>query len=402
MMDFGNTTPEGFIPPEDTLSFDTLENQFLTPPSSGLYLHNNEYTQTPASMTGSSFGTGFGTSSDTTVSRTVTTRRNKPVPRKGHIKSRRGCYTCKRRKVKCSEKLPECDNCTRIGLVCEYPEPPNPSALSRLVTRSGPGGPRASRRDDPPTAAAMVLSTAPSPTTSPSLTPTFTMENLRFFHHFLVASYPPLPVQADSVWNNVAALSHGDNRFASILILAFQASCLPDGMTEFLSMIRLCSVIADAGENSNFQDLAKQGYSDSMKKMTAKTKAEVERKGFVLKPEQERLVEGFLESLGRLRVGRTVVMEGEEKEDLQMRILEGLQGAARKGRILLLHFFLMEFALGDLSLGTFRSRFIFRRKVCFAWLNEVARRIPKTAEYAELIEWPLEFGRTVFARREPT
>lgn len=98
-------------------------------------------------------------------------------------------------------------------------------------------------------------------------------------------------------------------------------------------MIRLCSVIADAGENSNFQDLAKQGYSDSMKKMTAKTKAEVERKGFVLKPEQERLVEGFLESLGRLRVGRTVVMEGEEKEDLQMRILEGLQGAARKGRV---------------------------------------------------------------------
>lgn len=158
MMDFGNTTPEGFIPPEDTLSFDTLENQFLTPPSSGLYLHNNEYTQTPASMTGSSFGTGFGTSSDTTVSRTVTTRRNKPVPRKGHIKSRRGCYTCKRWEVKCSEKLPECDNCTRIGLVCEYPEPPNPSALSRLVIRSGPGGPRASRRDDPPTAAAMVLS----------------------------------------------------------------------------------------------------------------------------------------------------------------------------------------------------------------------------------------------------
>lgn len=98
-------------------------------------------------------------------------------------------------------------------------------------------------------------------------------------------------------------------------------------------MIRLCSVIADAGENSIFQDLAKQGYSDSMKKMTAKTKAEVERKGFVLKPKQERLVEGFLESLGRLRVGRTVVMEGEEKEDLQMRILEGLEGAARTARV---------------------------------------------------------------------
>ena len=76
--------------------------------------------------------------------------------------------------------------------------------------------------------------------------------------------------------------------------------------------------------------------------------------------------------------------------------------ANHRAQILLLHFFLMEFAIGDLSLGPFRSRFVFRRKVCFAWLKEVASRIPKTAEYAELMEWPLEFGRTVFAPREAT
>ncbi|KAJ4419524.1 hypothetical protein N0V85_001005 [Neurospora sp. IMI 360204] len=343
----------------------------------------------------------------------------------------------------------------------------------------------------------MVLRPNPS-----SFAPIFTMEDLRFFHHFLIAAYPPLPVQADSVWNNVAALSHGydylvhamlglaashlsllttnanesssssqaalthriksisllnaslstpcsspaegDARFASILIMAFQASCLPDGMNEFLSMIRLCSVIADAGENSIFKDLVERGYSDNMRKMTAKTKAEeVERKGFLLEPAQERLVDGFLGSLGRLRAG---IVVGEESEDLveegrglQMRILEGLEGAARtskvspaqafqelmslyspminasnadfasltdpanhRAQILLLHFFLMEFALGDLSLGAFRPRFRFRRKVCFAWLNEVARRLPQTAEYAELIEWPLEFGQKVFAPRERT
>lgn len=71
-------------------------------------------------------------------------------------------------------------------------------------------------------------------------------------------------------------------------------------------------------------------------------------------------------------------------------------------QILLLHFFLMEFALGDLSLGSFRPRFAFRRKVCFAWLNEVARRLPRTTEYAELMEWPLELGQIVFTPREPT
>lgn len=243
MTDYGYNTPEWFAISEETSSFidppsmqaqadnirtTPFENQsvgYQSPesqpfsPSFGpdTHSHNNAYTQTPEFSSGFSSGPGPGLSSgsgptpDPTVSKTVTVRRNKPVPRKGHTKSRRGCYTCKRRKVKCSEKLPECDNCTRIGLICEYPEPPNPSALSRLVTASR-HGPRASRRDDATTEAAMVLLTTPyAPiSSSPSLmTPTFNLDDLRFFHHFLVAAYPPLPVQADSVWNNVAALSHG-------------------------------------------------------------------------------------------------------------------------------------------------------------------------------------------------
>lgn len=73
-----------------------------------------------------------------------------------------------------------------------------------------------------------------------------------------------------------------------------------------------------------------------------------------------------------------------------------------RAQILILHFFLMEHALGDLSLGAFRSRFGFRRKVCFAWLNEVTTRLPKTTEYAELIEWPLEFGQKFLIPREST
>ncbi|KAK3503559.1 hypothetical protein B0T13DRAFT_508350 [Neurospora crassa] len=520
MTDFGNNTPEGFELPEQTFSFDTRENHFLTPSNIGLASHNNAYTQTRYSSSDSVSGSGCESTSDTTVSATVTARRNKPIPRKGHTKSRRGCFTCKRRRVKCSEKLPECDNCTRIGLICEYPEPPNPSALSRLVTRSGTGQQARLAIPSP----AMVLQHNPS-----SFSPIFTMEDLRFFHHFLIAAYPPLPVQAHSVWDNVAALSHGydylvhamlglaashlslvtsspssfcssrssgsqaalshrvksisllnhslstpcsspaegDARFASILILAFQARCLPDGMIEFLSMIRLCSVIAGAGENSIFKDLAERGYLDSMRKMTAKTKAEeLARKGFMLEPEQERLVDGFLASLGRLRVsilgtggggedgeeegvmgsglglglGLSLVEEKQEKgRGLQMRILEGLEDAAKttkvspaeafreltslyspmnrasnadfasitdpanyRAQILLLHFFLMEHALGDLSLGAFRSRFGFRRKVCFAWLNEVTTRLPKTTGYAELIEWPLEFGQKFLVPREST
>lgn len=45
----------------------------------------------------------------------------KPIPRKGHTKSRRGCFNCKRRRIKCNEKHPECNHCIKAGLQCDYP-----------------------------------------------------------------------------------------------------------------------------------------------------------------------------------------------------------------------------------------------------------------------------------------
>jgi hypothetical protein len=34
------------------------------------------------------------------------------------------------------------------------------------------------------------------------------MEDLRFFHHFLVTAYPPVPAGAYSVWQDMAAMAH--------------------------------------------------------------------------------------------------------------------------------------------------------------------------------------------------
>lgn len=42
--------------------------------------------------------------------------------RKFHSKSRMGCLTCKRRRVKCDETRPSCKNCVRMKLVCGYTE----------------------------------------------------------------------------------------------------------------------------------------------------------------------------------------------------------------------------------------------------------------------------------------
>lgn len=109
--------------------------------------------------------------------------RRKPIPKKGHTKSRRGCQACKRRKVKCQENLPECTNCRRLGLSCVY----NPAG----------------------TQLALALTASPSPSTAFRTAPaSFSMADLRYFHHFLVTAFPPLPMGGDAVWQAVAALSH--------------------------------------------------------------------------------------------------------------------------------------------------------------------------------------------------
>ncbi len=129
---------------------------------------------------------------------TVCRVRRKPIPRKGHTKSRRGCFNCKRRKVKCQETLPACAHCTRIGLVCQYPDSVPASSL-------------------PVSSLSLAATEWPSPSlgsmSSPSAalqsTPTlFTGNDMLFFHHFLVTAYPPLPIRGDDIWKNVAALSH--------------------------------------------------------------------------------------------------------------------------------------------------------------------------------------------------
>ncbi|EPS37397.1 hypothetical protein H072_8899 [Dactylellina haptotyla CBS 200.50] len=45
--------------------------------------------------------------------------------RKSHIKSKNGCFSCKERRVKCDEDKPECQNCLKRSLRCEYPPPPS-------------------------------------------------------------------------------------------------------------------------------------------------------------------------------------------------------------------------------------------------------------------------------------
>ena len=59
--------------------------------------------------------------------------------RKYHSKSRKGCSTCKKRRVKCDELKPSCGNCARMKLTCGYlqdesPEEPAPKRVKEEHT----------------------------------------------------------------------------------------------------------------------------------------------------------------------------------------------------------------------------------------------------------------------------
>ncbi len=142
-------------------------------------------------------GLSPSTSTSSTEMMTLSVRR-RPIPRKGHTKSRRGCYNCKRRKVKCQETLPACSHCTRIGLQCEYPDGRSRPSLALTSALCSSASPEWSS-----------LVTVSSPSPALQSTPTlFTGSDMRFFHHFLITAYPPLPMQGDDIWRNVAVLSH--------------------------------------------------------------------------------------------------------------------------------------------------------------------------------------------------
>ncbi|KAK4942070.1 hypothetical protein LTR10_018106 [Elasticomyces elasticus] len=179
------------------------------------------------------------------------------LTRRSHKKSRGGCISCKGRKIKCNEQKP----------------PTRKSSLPLL------------RRN---------------PATSPAFPQTtFSILDMRFFHHFLTIAYPHLPVDNDQVWvhdipqfaeqheylmhailslgashlsrltgvdyrkeslvhrgHAIAGLNHAlsqtaraygesDAMLASCYALTFQASYMGDGLSDFITMIRGCALTTE-------------------------------------------------------------------------------------------------------------------------------------------------------------
>lgn len=92
-----------------------------------------------------------------------------------------------------------------------------------------------------------------------------------------------------------ATKSEGDARFATVLALTFQASYLPEGMLEFLSMVRGCHVVAATSmlsyEESLFAPFSAERHFETVKKLNEVA---------VPRGQDEEVIDPFLKSVRAL------------------------------------------------------------------------------------------------------
>ncbi|KAJ3524567.1 hypothetical protein NM208_g12008 [Fusarium decemcellulare] len=145
------------------------------------------------------------------------------LERRGHTKSRRGCYNCKRRRIKCQETRPACGHCTKTGLKCEYP------ALPQITHQPH------------------------------HQIPLFSLQDMRFFQHFLTQCYPHHPLKQEDVWtheipciaHNHEYLMHAILGFSASQLIRNDASVIPSAMNHRIKAIKAIKKrLSDAAKTS--------------------------------------------------------------------------------------------------------------------------------------------------------
>ncbi|SPO03425.1 related to UPC2 - regulatory protein involved in control of sterol uptake [Cephalotrichum gorgonifer] len=160
---------------EDTMDIETVGAQSSDTPA----LSNSP--NDSSSQTG-----GAGPSSEMVRASSAAARQRHE--RRGHTKSRRGCFNCKRRRIK--ETRPACGHCVKTGLKCEYPS--SPQVIHQPHHQI----------------------------------PLFSLQDMRFFQHFLLKCYPAVPISNESVWTHeVPCLSH-EHEYLMHAMLGLAASDL--------------------------------------------------------------------------------------------------------------------------------------------------------------------------------
>lgn len=216
------------------------------------------------------------------------------VFRRPHKKSRTGCQMCKHRRIKCGEERPRCRNCVSKGKICQYPDMP------RL---------RKNREEK----AVVGQQSSPSPEGALSeVSDSFSLHDLKLFHHFLSFAHPSLPLGNKSAWtqdipqlvhqsdhlmhaflalgaSHIGSLSGTDrdqytallhrgraiaglkNAFAksdqssleydamlaTCYALAFQSALVPAGSIDFATFVRGCALVTERIQHEGKQTIFK-------------------------------------------------------------------------------------------------------------------------------------------------
>ncbi|KAL7953511.1 hypothetical protein V8C34DRAFT_296753 [Trichoderma compactum] len=373
----------------------------------------------------------------------VIRKSNKPLSRRGHFKSRLGCFNCKRRRVKCNELRPSCSPCCRLGLNCSYPTP----ASSSSTSSSSSLAPRAALSG-------------------------IALEDLRFYHQFLLAAFPTLPLKAKDVWMDAAAMSHQydylahavlglgashlsqhgtvdyraqalqhrvtamklvneqldhpptkpadqDALFAAVICLVTQSSLMPDSMIDYITTTRggnlVASTIITDYEKSIFKYFTPMEHDRSLERLISE------------QPRNFEAIEGFHASAQRLM---PLCQKSTEVSycECMIRCIDNLRTSCLEawrefvilfimpttfnnqdfmefvdcdnhtGHLLIIHMFLLDYVLGNACLSKSEEpEYPGRKFVIINWTRHLAHRLPSS--YKEYTEWPLEYC-SVLAERD--
>nr|UWK21993.1 hypothetical protein HRODM_g2 [Trichoderma rodmanii] len=360
-------------------------------------------------------------------SNAVVRKSNKPLSRRGHFKSRLGCFNCKRRRVKCNEVRPACSPCTRLGLNCSYPTPASTSSSSFSSSSSSPA----------------------SSLTPRAALPNLALEDLRFYHQFLLAAFPTLPLKAKDVWMDAAAMSHqydylahavlglgashlsqhgnvdytsqalqhritamklvneqldqpptkpadADALLAAVICLVTQSSLMPDSMIDYITTTRGGNLVATSiitnYEMSIFKYFTPLEHDRSLERLICE------------QPRNLEVIEGFHASALRLRplcLKDTEVIYCESwREFVILFILPTtfsnqdfmlfVDNENYTGHLLIIHMFLLDYVLGNACLSkSDEPEYPGRKSVIINWTRDLARKLPPS--YQQYTEWPLEY-----------
>ncbi|VUC26139.1 unnamed protein product [Clonostachys rosea] len=363
--------------------------------------------------------------------------------RRGHFKSRLGCHTCKRRRVKCDEIHPVCGGCRRLDLRCEYP---STAAGISCATRA--------------------LSMASSAAIQAPLA-SLTLQDLRFYHQFLTVAHPTIPLKSEALWMECAAMSHEydflahavlglgaahitqsapgldyttealqhrvtamqrvnerlslpshspreeDALLAAVLCLVSQSSLLPglENMAEHLTMSRGASLIAHSLIKEISTSLFRAHQDEHFEILSSMVQEQ---------PKDQNTIDGFRASALALQPLATNDNERNYADGL-ISCIDAVEISAIEAwkrfldvfmmalsfshedfsafvspvnhvaRLLIIHAFLVEYVLGQVCIApTEAPSTPSRKNVIIAWTRQVAAALP--AEMKNYADWPLDFA----------